>query len=120
MRVHQTQTQQQRINTQTLLPYSGFITNTLQQTPLIPALPKVPKIELINHSNTRQFSTQRINFANVHKNQSSEKHINTVSNFNDPQEVSLISDNSVSEPLISQFSSPTPSDIASKPFNPPH
>ena len=46
--------------------------------------------------------------------------IHTASNITDiPQEISLISDTSISDPLSSQFSSPTRSQIASKPFNPP-
>ena len=47
--------------------------------------------------------------------------IHTVSVITDtPQDISLISDTSISDPLNSQFSSPAPSQIASSPFNPPH
>ena len=46
--------------------------------------------------------------------------IHTVSNISDtPQGISLISDASISDPLGSQFSSPTPSQITSNPFIPP-
>ena len=47
--------------------------------------------------------------------------IHTVSVITDtPQDISLISDTSISDSLNSQYSSPTPSQIASSPFNPPH
>ena len=46
--------------------------------------------------------------------------INTVSNINDTtQDISLFSDTSNSNPISSQFSSPTASQIANNPFNPP-
>ena len=46
--------------------------------------------------------------------------INTVSNITDtPHDISLLSDISISDPINSQFSSPTPLQIASNPFNPP-
>ena len=46
--------------------------------------------------------------------------IHTVSNINDTRhDISLLSDNSISDPISSQFSSPTPSQIANNPFNPP-
>ena len=67
-------------------------------------------------------STQRINFGDTNKTSSSElaQSIYTVSNIDDTQQdISLISDTSTSDPLSSQFSSPTPSQIASNPFNPP-
>ena len=44
----------------------------------------------------------------------------SVSNITEtPQNISLVSDTSISDPLNSQFVSPTPSQIASNPFNPP-
>ena len=46
--------------------------------------------------------------------------IHTVSNITDIlQDISLLSDTSISDPQNSQFSSPTPSQIANNPFNPP-
>ena len=72
--IHQTQAeQQQQITTQTLLPYSGFLANiTLPPTTLIAAPPRAPQPELLNYSNTPQFSTQPIKFANTDKTRSSE------------------------------------------------
>ena len=63
-----------------------------------------------------------MNFANTDKTHGSElpQPIHTVSNISDtPQEICLISDTSISDPLSSQFSSPTPSQIANNLFNPP-
>ena len=107
------------------MPYADFIANaTLQeQTPLIPATLQAPQTQLVNYSNTPHFSTQPINFANTNKTSSSElqQPTHTVSNINDtPQNFSLILDTSLSDPLSSQFSSPTPSQVASNPFKPPH
>ena len=120
---HQTQAQQQQqphhINTQTLLAYSGFLSNTTRQTTTII---QAPQTELVNCSNTAQLSTQPIKFANTDKTHSSElpQPFHTVSNITDtPQNASLISDTSISDPLSSQFSSPTPSQIAGNFFNPP-
>ena len=79
--------QQQQINTETLLPNSSFIANaTLQQTPLIPAPEKAP--HLIKYSNTPQFSTQPIIFANTNKKSTSElSHlIHTFSKINDTRQ----------------------------------
>ena len=46
--------------------------------------------------------------------------IHTVSQLPEtPHDISLLSDNSNSDPLSSQISSPTPSQIANNPFNPP-
>ena len=46
--------------------------------------------------------------------------IHNISYINDKaQDKSLFSDTSKSNPLSSQFSSPTPPQIAKKPFNPP-
>ena len=126
MQTHQTQAQQQQhhhINTVKLLPYLGFIENTkLPPTTIIPTQPRAQQTELINYSKALQFSTQPKNFANTDKTISSEwpQPIHTVSTINDiPQDISLISDTSISDPIKSQFSSPTPPQIASNPFNPP-
>ena len=92
-----------------MLPYTGFLSNTTLQPSIIPTQPRPPQPELISYSNTPQFSTQPINFANSDKTHSDElpKPIHTVSNITDtPQDISLIS--SISDPLASQFSSPTP------------
>ena len=87
--IHQTQAQQQQqINTQTLLPYSGFLPITPPSpTMLIPAPPRAPQPELFNYSNTPQFSNQPIKFANTNKTSSSElpQPIQTVSNINETQ-----------------------------------
>ena len=105
------------------MPYSGFIANTTLQPPtLLPAPPRAPQPELINYSNTPQFSTHPIIFANTDKTNCSElpQPIHTVSNIHDtPQDIILISDTSFSDPLSSQFSSPTTSRIESNPFNQP-
>ena len=88
----------------------------------MPAPPRAPQLEKINYSNKPQFSTEPKNFANTDITISSEmpQPIYTVSNINDTlQDISLISDTSISGPLSSQFSSPTASRIASSPFNPP-
>ena len=131
MSPHQSQTQKQQkqeqqqkqITTQIFLPYSGFLPNTTLPPPtLIPAPPQAPQLELLNYSNTPQFSTQPINFANTDKTRSSElsQPIHTVSNINDTtHDISLFSDTSISESINSQFSSPTSSQIAHKIFNPP-
>ena len=74
------------------------------------------------YSNILQFSTPPINFANTDKTHIFElpQPIHTVSNINEPpHDFSLLSDNSISEPLSSQFSSATPSQFANNPFNPP-
>ena len=125
-RIHQTQAQQQQqhqIYTQNSLPYSGFINNrTLQPPTLIPAPPQALQTEPINYSNTPQFSTQLLNFANTDKTNSSKlpQPIHTVSTGHDIlQDIRLISDTSISDPHSSQLSSPTPSKIASNPFNTP-
>ena len=121
--IHQTQAQQHQINTQSLLPYSGFLPNTTLPPPvLIPAPPRAPQPELLHYSNTPQFSTKPINFANTDKTLSSElpQPIHTVSHINDTtHDISLLSDISISDSTSSQISSPTPSQIASNPFNPP-
>ena len=88
----------------------------------IPAPPQAPQLELLNYSNTPQFSTQPINFANIDKTISSElpQPIHTVSNFhNTRQGISLLSDTSNFDQISSQFSLPTASQIANNPFNPP-
>ena len=74
--VDQAQTQQQQINTQTLLPQSGFIAITLQQALLIPSPTRAPQ-------------TQPINFANTNKTHSSElpQPIHSASNINEPQDI---------------------------------
>ena len=59
------------------MPYSGFIANTLQQTPLIPAPPRTPQPGFINYFNTKKFSTQLIVFSNINKTSSNP--------FNPPQ-----------------------------------
>ena len=77
---------------------------------------------MLNYSNAPKFSTQHINFANTNKTHSSEspQPIHTVSNYIDtPQDISLISDTYVSDPLSSQFLSPTPSQIVNNLFHPP-
>ena len=86
MQIHQTQAQQHQIKTQSLLPYSGFLPNTTLPPPvLIPAPPRAPQPKLLTYSNTPQFSTQSINFANTDKTHSSElpKPFHTVSHIND-------------------------------------
>ena len=113
----------QQITAQTLLPYSDFLPNTTLPPPtLIPALQRAPQPELLNYSNTPQFSTQPLNFANTDKTSSSElpQPIHTVSNIHDTtHDISLLSDTSNSDPISSQLSSPTASQIANNPFNPP-
>ena len=102
------------------MPYLGLIANTLQASTIIPAPPRAPQSELINYSKTPQFSTQTNSFANTDKTSSSElpQPIHTVLNINDtPQDISL--SQTPLDPLSSQFSSPTPSQFASNPFNPP-
>ena len=105
------------------MPFSGFIANTKLQTPtIIPAQPQGPQLELIHYSKTVQFSTQPINFAKTDKTKNFElpKPIHTVSTINNiPENTTLISDTSFSDPLSCQFSSLTPSQIASNPFKPP-
>ena len=104
-----------------MLPHSGFLSNTTLQPPTIISVPpRAAQHELINYSNTPQFSTQPINFANTDKTHSSElpQPAQNISNISDTaQDISLIFD--TSDPLSSQFSSPTPSQFASNPFNPP-
>ena len=102
--IQQTQAQQQQFqtNTQILLPYSGFIANTTLQPPtIIPAPPRAPQPKIKNYSNTPQFSSQTINFANTDKTNSSElpQPVHTVSNINDtPQDISLLSGTFISDP----------------------
>ena len=113
--IHQTQAQQQpnQINIQALLPSSGCLANTPFQPPTIRlAPPRIPQPELINYSNTPQFSTEPIIFANADKTSSSEvpELIHIVLKINNtPHDIGLISDTSSADPLRSQFSSPTPS-----------
>ena len=83
---------------------------------------QAPHPEIIDYSNTPKFPTQTPTFANSDKTHSSElpQPFHTVSNISDtPQDISLISDTSISDPLSSQFCSPTPSQIVSNFFNPP-
>ena len=105
------------------MPYSCFLPNTTLHPPtLLPAPPRAPKLELLSYSNTPQFSTQPINFANADKTSSSElpQSIHTVSNINDTiHNISLLSDTFNLDPISSQFSSPTASQVANNPFNPP-
>ena len=105
------------------MPYSGFLPNTTLPPPtLIPAPPQAPQPELLNYSNTTQFSTQPIKFANTDKTSSSElpQPIRTVSNINDTtHDIRLLSDTSNPDPNSSQFSSPTASQSANNSFNPP-
>ena len=104
------------------MPYSGFLPNTTLPHPtLIKAPPRAPQSELLNYSNTPQFSTQAINFANTDKISTSElpQPIRTVSNINDTtHDISLLSDTSNPDPISSQFSSPTASQIANNTFDP--
>ena len=89
---------------------------------LTPDSPRAPQPELLNYSNTPQFSTQPINFANTDKTHSSElpQPIHTVSHLSEtPHDISLLSDTSYCDPISSKLSSRTPSQIASNPFNPP-
>ena len=88
----------------------------------MPAPPRAPQPELLKFSNTPQFSTQPINFANTDKTIRSElpKPIHAVSNiYDNTHDISLLSDTSNSDPIRSQFSSPTATQIANNPFNPP-
>ena len=105
------------------MPYSGFLPiTTLPPPTLIPAPPRAPQPELLNYSNTPQFSTQPINFANTDKTSGSDlpQPIHTVSNIHDtPHVTSLLSDTSNSDSISSHFSSPTASQIANNPFNSP-
>ena len=84
-------------------------------------MPRVPKPELSDYSITTQMSTQPINFAITDKTQSSElpQPIHTVSNLIELRDISLISECPNSEPLSSQFSLPTSSQIGINPFRPP-
>ena len=110
------------MNTQTLLRYSGFLSNTTLQPPTLIPAPRAPQPKLLSYSNTPQFSTQPINFANTDKTHSSElsQPIHTVLNINDTtHDISLLSDTSISDAISSQFFSPTPSQFTSSPFNPP-
>ena len=120
--IHREQAQRPHLNTQILLPYSGFLPNTTLSPPvLIPAPPRAPQLELLIFSNTPQFFTQPISFANTDKTHSSElsQPVHSVSNINDTtRDITLFSDTSISHPTNSQISSPTPSQIASNPFNP--
>ena len=88
----------------------------------MPAPPRAPQPELLNYSNTPQFSIQPINFANTDKTSSSElpQPIHTVSNIHDTtHDISLLCDTSNSHLISSQFSSSNASQIANNPFNPP-
>ena len=102
---------------------SSIVASTTHQPPtIIAAPPRAPQPELVIYSNTPQFSTQPIIFANTDKANGSElpQPIHTVSKTNDtPQDIRLLSDTSISDSHSSQFSSPTPSQIASYPFDPP-
>ena len=124
-RIHQRQAQHQphQINTKTLLPYPGFIDNTTIQPPtFIPVPARALQRRLIKYINTRQFSNQPKNFANTDKTNSFQlpQPNHSVSIINGtPQDISLISDTSIFDPLNSQFVSPTLSQIASNPFIPP-
>ena len=78
----------------------------LPQPTLIPASPRAPQLELLNYSNTPQFSNEAINFAKTNKTISYElpQPIHTVSNIdNTSQNISLSSNTSVSDSLISEF-----------------
>ena len=105
------------------MPYSGFLPNTTLPPPkLIPAPPRAPHPELLNYSNTPQFSTQPITSANTGKTSSSElpQPIDTLSKINDTtHDISVLSDTSNLDPNSSKFSSPTASQTANNPFNPP-
>ena len=105
------------------MPYAGFLPNTtLPPSTLIPAPPREQQPELLNYSNSPQLSTQPINFANTDKTSSSEfpQPIHTVSTIDDTtHDFSLLSDTSNLDSIRSQFSSPTASQIANNPFNPP-
>ena len=115
--------QQQQITAKILLPYSGHLPNTTLPPPtIIPTPPRAPQPELLNYSNTPQFSTPAINFANTDKTSSSElpQPIHTVSIIHDTKhDISLLSGTFNSDPIGSKFSSPTASEIANNPFNPP-
>ena len=106
------------------MPNSDFFPNATlqQQTPLKFAPPRAPQPELHNYSITLQVSTHLIESTNTDKTKSSElpQLINTVSTIETaPQDIMFISHTSSSDPLNSQFSSTTPSQIANNPFNPP-
>ena len=105
------------------MPYSGFLPNTTLPLPtIITAPPRAPQPELLNYSNTSQFSTQPINFSNTDQNHCSElpQPIHTVPKINDTtHDISLLSDTFISDPNSSQYPSPTRSQIAINPFNPP-
>ena len=91
-------------------------------TTVVPAFPRAPQPELLNYSHTPQFFTQPINFANTDKTSSSElpQPIHSVSSIHGTtHDINLLSDTSNSDPNSSQFSSPTASQIANNPFNPP-
>ena len=100
-----------------------FFTEHNTPTPtLIQAPPRAPEPELLSYSNTTQFSNKPTIFAKTDKTHSSKlpQPIHSVSNINNtPHDISLVSDTSISNPISSQFSSPTPSKIANNPFNPP-
>ena len=81
----------------------------------MPAPLQTPQPELLNYSKAPHFFTQPINFANTDKINIFElpQPIHTVSTKEaGPQDISLISDTFNSDPLSSQFSSPTSSQIA--------
>ena len=121
--IYQAQPQQQIIKTHTffaILRLSCKRKITTIYTFTVP--PKAPQSKLINYSNTTQFCTQPINVANTNKTSSSElpQPIQTVSIIDGTlHDISLIFDASTSDLLSSHFSSTTPSQITSNPFNPP-
>ena len=106
------------------MPYSIFLANAIlqQQTPLKPAQPRASQPKLPNYSITLQDYAHLIEFDKTDKTNSSElsQLINTASTIETaPQDITFLSDTSSSDPLNSQFSSTTPSQIANNPFNPP-
>ena len=106
------------------MPCSNFLANAIlqQQTPLKPAQPRAPQPKLPNYSITLQDSAHLIEFDKTDKTNSSElpQLINTASTIETaPQDITCISDTSSSCPLNSQFFSPTPSQFADNPSNPP-
>ena len=102
------------------MQYSDLLQTQLRhKTPLKTVSPRAPHQELLYYSNAPHFSNQPKNFANKSKAQSSElpQSLHTVSKINKPQDISFISESSISESLSTQFLSPTPSQIASSSFN---
>ena len=105
--MNQGQTKHPQLKRQHLLLHSGFIANTvLPKTSLIlaPSLAAQPKI--LNYSHTLHFSTKPIVFENKSKTQSSElpQPIHTIlSNKNESQVISLLSESSNPGPLNPQL-----------------